>query len=297
MENRAHGPTDSHVHRPAALAGTPGGPAEAGLQHVVVLEPRGGRPLPAHRRGRLRGPRPQPGQAPRRRQPGPAPRAAPRRRLPRPHGPRRTGLRQLPGRRHLVSGASGERRVASGERRGLRRRSLAPRGGFPHRLLQRRVRPARERAGLLRRPRRAERRSPQERQRPRPAAGRRRPDVPRGLLPPVPHRGRLAAGALPRERLLQPAAHPGGHERRRAAAGRRAVPRPRGAGARLAHPGRPHPALPARHEHPAELAGGPHHHGPPLRRRRGHAHPPGDDPGRRRRPRLRAWASRRRFAT
>ena len=46
------------------------------------------------------------------------------------------------------------------------------------------------------------------RQRPRPAARRRRPDVPRGLLPPVPERRRLAAGALPGERLLQPAADP-----------------------------------------------------------------------------------------
>ena len=100
----------------------------------------------------------------------------------------------------------------------------------PHRLLHRRVRHPRERAGLLRRPRRAGRRPPQERQRPRPAARRRRPDVPRGLLPPVPQRGRLAAGALSRERLLQPAAHPRDRRRRHAAAGQRAVARPRGAG-------------------------------------------------------------------
>ena len=72
----------------------------------------------------------------------------------------------------------------------------------------RRVRHAREHPDLLRRPGRAGRRSPQGGQRPRHAAGRRRPDVPRRLFPPVPQRRRLAAGALSRKRLLQPAADP-----------------------------------------------------------------------------------------
>ncbi len=47
------------------------------------------------------------------------------------------------------------------------------------------------------------------------AAGRRRPPLPEGLLPAVPDRGRLAAGALPGQRLLDPA---------RAAVPRRAEP-------------------------------------------------------------------------
>ena len=93
----------------------------------------------------------------------------------------------------------------------------------PHRVLLRRVRHPRERAGLLRRPRRARRRPPEERQRPRHPARRRQPHVPRGVLPPVPQRRRLAAGALPRERLLHPAAHPGARRGRQAAARR---PRP-----------------------------------------------------------------------
>ena len=126
-----------------------------------------------------------------------------------------------------------------------------------HRLLLGRVRHPREHPDLLRRPGRAGRRPSQGGQRPGHAAGRRRPDVPRGLFPPVPQRRRLAAGTLSRERLLQPAAHPGDQARRHAAADQRAVPRPRGLGAHLAHPGRPRAALPARHQHPAEQRRGP----------------------------------------
>ena len=63
----------------------------------------------------------------------------------------------------------------------------------PGRVLLRRVRRPRLAADLLRRPRRARRRHPQGGLRPRAAAGRRRPALPPGLLPPA-HR-RLAAGS------------------------------------------------------------------------------------------------------
>ena len=65
----------------------------------------------------------------------------------------------------------------------------------------------------------------------------------------------------------------------------RAAARPRRAAAHLAHPGRPHAAVPARHQHPAEPAGRPRHHRPALRRRPRHAHPAGDHPRHRRHPR------------
>ena len=164
--------------------------------------------------------------------------------------PTRRGSRSSP-----TTTASSPTWTASGRRfrRYLDRPDLVRRpvprteAGPADRLLLGRVRHPRERPGLLRRPRRAGRRPPEVGQRPRPAARRRRPDVPRGLLPPVPERRRLAAGALPGERLLQPAADP--RDRRRTA--RRSpcrvqLPRPRGARPRLADPGRPRAALPAR---------------------------------------------------
>ena len=75
-----------------------------------------------------------------------------------------------------------------------RPRRLAGRTGG---LLLPRVRPQRGAAAVLGRPRRARRRPPEGRVRPRRAAGRRRPAVHRGLLPPAARRRRLAAGALP----------------------------------------------------------------------------------------------------
>ena len=65
---------------------------------------------------------------------------------------------------------------------------------------------------------------------------------------------------------------------------RRRSPASEVARAHLAAPGRPRPALPARHQHPAEQPRGPRHHRPALRRRPRHAHPAGDRPRHRRRP-------------
>ena len=64
------------------------------------------------------------------------------------------------------------------------------------RVLLGRVRPAREPADLLRRPRRPGRRPPQERQRPGRPADRHRPALRPGLLPPDARRQRLAAGDI-----------------------------------------------------------------------------------------------------
>ena len=98
---------------------------------------------------------------------------------------------------HLVS------RDLPQEDRRSRRRPQA----LPHRLFLGRVRHARERADLFRRPGRCWPAIISSRRRDLGiAAGRRRPDVPRGLFPPVSQRRRLAAGTLSRERLLQSAA-------------------------------------------------------------------------------------------
>ena len=129
------------------------------------------------------------------------------------------------------------------------------------------------------------------RQRPGRAAGRRRPALPRGLLPPVPRRRRLAAGALPRERLSQPAAVDRSATRTGSAADRRASSSPgddraraRSGGSRSAAS-----ALPARHQHRGQLAARTARSPAPLYGGdQRHAHPPGDRPRHRRRPRPRA---------
>ena len=66
------------------------------------------------------------------------------------------------------------------------------------RLLLRRVRPDRVPLDLRRRPRHSGRRSPQVRQRPRRAAGRRRTALPAGLFPAVPQPVGMAAGVVRR---------------------------------------------------------------------------------------------------
>ena len=134
----------------------------------------------------------------------------------------------------LLQEASTERAAA---RRGRRRRcSPAPRAleaevaadlaraarrtvdaGAPGRLLLRRVRRPRVAADLLRRPRRARRRHPQGGLRPRAAAGRGRPPVPPGLLPPAHRRRRLAARVLGRHRPRPPPRRARDRRRRRAA--------------------------------------------------------------------------------
>src|SRR5262245_66421707 len=50
-------PSYPHVHSPAAFARTTPGVTEAGLQPLVVLEPRAGGAVPPHRTRRLRGSR------------------------------------------------------------------------------------------------------------------------------------------------------------------------------------------------------------------------------------------------
>ena len=138
------------------------------------------------------------------------------------------------------------------------------------------------------------------RQRPGLPAGRRRPALPAGLLPPVPERRRLAAGALPGQRLLQPAGaaratRPDGTPVRVERRPRRAAPCPSQVW-RVA--GRPRAALPARHQRPGEPAATAGHHRPALRRRHGDAHPAGDRARHRRRPRAaRARARAARSAT
>ena len=90
-------------------------------------------------------------------------------------------------------------RVPQGHRLlGLGLRRLAPVAAG--RLLLGRVRPAREPADLLGRPRRPGRRPPQERQRPGHPPDRRRPGLRAGVLPPEPRRQRLAGRVLPQRR-------------------------------------------------------------------------------------------------
>ena len=170
----------------------------------------------------------------------------------------------------------------------LRRRPNAQGG-----LLLRGVRPQRVPADLLRRPGRARRRPPQERHRARPAPGGRGPALPAGLLPPAPQRRRLAARAVPPQRLPQHA-HRAVPQRGRLAAGRsrsRCPNRMVRAQVWVVHVGRI-PLYLLDTNVPGELARGPAHHRPALRRRPGDAHPPGDPPRhRRRRGCSRPWAS------
>ena len=102
--------------------------------------------------------------------------------------PRLPRLRRLHERdRHLVRAASRQSRQAV------------------HRLFFDGIRADRVPAKLLRRSRRPQRRPPQERQRSRHSAGRRRAALSGRLLPPVPERRRLPAGIVPDQRLFEPA--------------------------------------------------------------------------------------------
>ena len=87
--------------------------------------------------------------------------------------------------------------------------------GRGDRLFLHGVRPRRGAARVLGRPRHALGRPHEDLLGPGAAAGGRRPPVPAGLLPAVPEHGRVPAGVLPRERLVQ-------HARRPCAATRRA---------------------------------------------------------------------------
>src|SRR5262245_2552352 len=84
-------PLDPHVHRPAPPARTVAAAADARVQPLVVLEPRGRRPVPPHRPRPVRAARPQPGETPRRHRPGPLRTTPDRRGLSGAHGPRRAG--------------------------------------------------------------------------------------------------------------------------------------------------------------------------------------------------------------
>ena len=142
---------------------------------------------------------------------------------------------------------------------------------------------------LLGRPRRARRRSPQDRERSRPAARRRRPRVRRGLLPPGAQRGRLAAGALPDQRLAPHARCCRSRTRRASASSSTCTYPDRIVYAQLwTRAGRARAALPARREHRRRTRAEDRSiTGPALRRRLGVPRAPGDHARHRRRPRAR----------
>ena len=168
------------------------------------------------------------------------------------------------------------------------RRRFPERGGRAHRLLLDGVRPPRVPADLLGRPRRARRRSPEDRERSRPAARRRRPRVRRGLLPPGAQRRRLAGRALPDQRLAPPAGLAGARRARASASSSTCTYPDRVVHAQLwrVQVGRvPLFLLDANLER--ERAGRSHDHRPALRRRPGVPHPPGDHARHRRRARAR----------
>ena len=169
------------------------------------------------------------------------------------------------------------RRVRGDPRRlrplhGQRRRPLVP--SLPRQPAQRadrvllcRVRVPRVARHLLGRPRRAGRRPHEERQRHGPAARRRGPPLPQGLLPPDDRRRRPPAARLPRLRPQiasraararpdrRPALRPGG------------VPGAHGPRRGLAGPGGPRPGPLPRHRQLPQRGGGPAHHPHPLRPR------------------------------
>ena len=143
-----------------------------------------------------------------------------------------------------------------------------PRGSRPSRRLPlRRVRRARLAARLLGRTGGAGRRPAQGGLRPGGTAGRRRADVPQGLLPPADRRLGLAARVLDRHRPRSPARGAGHRPRRGAGDGHRAHRRQRRGGAHLARRRRADPAVPAGHRLRRQRADGPLDHRPPLRRR------------------------------
>src|SRR5262249_182287 len=88
-------PFPAHLHGSAPPAGPAAGAAAAGLEDVVVLEPRGDLAVPPHRPRPVRGAGAEPGQDAGDHRPGPAGTALPRRRLSGPPRPRQERLRQL----------------------------------------------------------------------------------------------------------------------------------------------------------------------------------------------------------
>ncbi len=108
--------------------------------------------------------------------------------------------------------------------------SEAARRSTDRRLLLGRVRHHRVPPDLRRRPRDPGRRPPQGLVRPGRAAHRRRPHVPRGLLPPAPDGRRPPAGAVRGRPLRGAAGRPDARRRRRRGHRRGALPRPHGRG-------------------------------------------------------------------
>ena len=135
------------------------------------------------------------------------------------------------------------------------------------RLFQHGVRHHRRAAPVLGRPRRARRRSPQDRERPRHSAHRGRPLLPRGLFPPDARYRGLAARNLCDECARVPAGAARDRRRRDAAQGHARVTGTRTQGAHLARIRGPRRALPARQRRPAQLALRPWNHRETLRRR------------------------------
>ncbi len=224
--------------------------------------------------------------------PGHLPRAvagALERRLSQPGRPARTHGRRrdrAPGARSRDAdahqpGPSPPQRVP-GRRRHLGRHQRRPAARPAARLLLRRVRPPSFDPDLLRRPRGAGRRPPEEHERPGRAGGRRRPALPRRLRPPADRRRRLAAGPLRADRRRGAAGRALAGSGRRAAALRRRAARQGRLPAGLARAGGPRRPAAARRPRRGELGGRSRSDRAALRRRPGDPHPAGD-PARRRR--------------
>ena len=266
--SRASHPT---IHRPSRPAGAPAPAGRPGDQPEVVLAPGDAGRLRRHRPRDL------------------ARRAAATRS--RPSAPSRrarlagAGLRQA----LRADARAGPRRpgaVPHRRRAGSRRRPAtdAPEGD---RLLLTGVRHHLGAAAVLRRSRHPRRRPPEDGQRPRRAADRRRPALPERLLPPAVLARGLAAGDLPGARPRRPADHA-------ASRGETEPPRrcdssipgdSRAGGAHLRRPGRPGAAAAARHRRRGQPDAAARGHRPALRRHDRAPAPAGAAARRRRRTR------------
>ena len=262
--SRASHPTIHRPSRPARAAAPARGPGD---QPALVVAPRDPGRLRGHRRRAVDRERSRPGQDPRRRVDRPARGAGRRQALP---APPRAGARRpraVPHRRPLVP-EEGRRRRTQGDR-----------------LLLARVRHHLGAAAVLRRPRHPGRRPPQDRERPRRPADRRRAALPARLLPPAVLPRGLAAGDLPGARPRRAADHAASRGRRNPRAGAPVgARRGRPGRADLRGPGGPGAAAAARHRHRGQPPAAARGDRPAVRRHHRAPAAPGAAPRRRRRP-------------
>ena len=161
---------------------------------------------------------------------------------------RKTGER--PGRSGLlpIARPPGAGQTAGGSGARLVSAEISPGSAHLRRLFLHGVHAERGAPDLFGRARQRGRRSAQSRQRPGSSGDRRRAALPAWLFPPGDRPGRSAAGALSLQRSRTIAGHAGAPAKRRVAASGDRAARILRLAARLAGPGWPDQALPARHE-------------------------------------------------